>query len=257
MIDPKILDRVRALLALAEGNANANESANAMAQAQKLIEAHRIDQAALSLESGSPEEHEELDTDTLDGSLGRNVPEWRWTLASSLAKANGSFAFMWKDHEGTSSFKIAGRPSDATTVRYLYSYVSREIDRLALEACRERSLPKGAAKSWANNFRIGAAREIAARVLQAQRDAQAAATAAAAPGTALVLVRTAIARVQAQAREARAHATAAHRLVTKKVGGGSNYNPEARNAGQRAGKNIDLGRGASPALGAGRKAIDK
>lgn len=191
----KILARVRNLLKLAEGGANENEAAAAAAAAQKLIERHKLDAAMLDVSAGEdqPIEEEVRDCeDPLDRSKSKIA--WKGSLASGIARAN-SCRIYWRG----GSIQIVGTPSNVSTVRYLYAYFVREIERLAKQY-------GGNGRSWMHAWRVGCAETLSARLKaareearnDARREAQDATQTADQRGVALVRVNSGIARLDGQ-----------------------------------------------------------
>lgn len=121
---------------------------------------------------------------------------------------------------------IIGRPSDAAVAEYTFSYLRREITRLA-------DLHRGAGRSYLNAFRIGAVTEVQRRLASAKREARQGATS------------TAIVRVDA--RDAAIDAWCEQESIGKarKV----SYRPsdaDAYHAGRKAGADIPLHPGVGP-----------
>jgi hypothetical protein len=185
----KILEKVRNLLRLAGDKGNENEAAAAAAAAQKLIERHRLDMAMLEVADDLPtaEDIRECE-DPLD--RGKAVVAWKGALASGLSLANGCRIF-WR----RGSIVIVGAGSDVQTVRYLYAYFVREVDRLAKQYA-------GNGKSWLHAWRVGCASTISKRLKEAAEEARAEARGEARSaddrGVALVRVNSGIARIDAR-----------------------------------------------------------
>lgn len=227
------------LLRLAQSD-NPHEAALAAAKAQEIIDRYKL--TGITEESSIPVVEEPIrDFEApLDGTTG-NMARWRVMLASTLAKANQSRVYTWTDARGK-SIKIVGRPSDAETIRYLYQYLTREIERLAsLHA-------KGNGKTWANNFRLGIVDEIGDR-LREQREATVHAVKQETANTsALVRVDQALAKMEKQAGAVADWMK--ENLKLKKTYSQTRYDDSARMAGRRAGKSINLGSGRAMTSGA-------
>lgn len=242
MPDDKILDRVRKLLELAHSD-NVNEAGNAAARAQELMSRHNISEAMLT-PAGAPEEQPEEDLLFVAGAYQR----WRGSLAVVMGEANQCLVFRTGP-----ALRIVGRPSDVQTVRYLFVYVVREIERLCKFDADLRGNP---GKTWCNNYKHGASNEVARRLRESAREARAAMRREAdagdtlGSGTALVLVNNALAKLDARGAAVEAWRV---KLELKKAKSYSSALDEtARLAGQRAGKSIDLSN-AKGALGSGSR----
>lgn len=248
MTDTKILDRIKKLLALAHGNANANEAASAAAAAQDLMSRHAID--SMMLETAASDE-EPIETETL-WVEGKRTSTWRWRLAATLCRVNQCKAYY---SYGKTEIRIIGKTSDAQTVRYFFTYLVREIERLCDE---EIDLRGSMGKTWCNNFKIGVVDTINSRLVEADLKAREAMKkeAGSGNGTALAVVNTAIAKVD-KAREA-IELYGKQRLNLKPLSGSSaRLDEDARAAGRLAGKRINLDRGGRAGLSAGNRGLLK
>lgn len=235
----KILKQVRDLLRMAEGKANENEAAAAAAAAQKLIERHRLSEAMLDEAADDrPAEAEIRECeDPLD--RGKAIIAWKGTLAGGLCVANGCRRF-WR----SGCIIIVGAPSDVQTVRYLYAYFVREVDRLAKQYA-------GNGKSWLHAWRVGCASTIAKRLKEAAEEARAEARGEARSaddrGVALVRVNSGIARIDARGNAAAQYLLDHLKLKKTKsvVRANGGYQQ-----GQIDGRRVQMANG-SAALGAG------
>jgi hypothetical protein len=251
----RIMDRVKRLLQLGQSD-NANEAATAIAQAQRLMTKHRIEQAML--DTSANEEPEEAiaasghrgHADPLDDSL-RKKATWKGSLSYYLATHNACRTW-WLG----ATLHMAGRPSDMATVRYLYTYCVREIDRLTQQHAH------GMGRTYANNFRLGCVDAIGGKLSEekkaltealygeAQREAQAAKNA-----TALVRLDSALAKVEKRDADVQDWVDSKLNLSETKRSR-ARYDNHAREQGRKVGRSIDVGRSApSKGLGAGRERL--
>jgi len=149
------LEKAKKLLRLAQSD-NPNESALAASRAQEIIDRFKIEKFALEFDNDKPAAPDEpiknFEGDPLDDT-GR-TETWKIRLAMELAKQNQCKIYS---HRGLC---IIGRPSDATAVRYLFAWLTREIERLAQGSCA------GYGRNYFNNFRIGAAETVARRLAE-------------------------------------------------------------------------------------------
>lgn len=246
-MDDKKLDQVRKLLELSKHNTNVNEASAAAAQAQRLMSKYAISEAMLDVSPDDDEASEQIEVDTLHKHGSRSLPTWKGSLGVVMAEVN-----QCKCYRLGNELRIIGRPSDAATVRYLFSYVAREIDRLTAE---ESSLRGNPGRTWCNNFRLGAVSEINKRLEAAESDARAAMKQEAdasddmGTGAALVRVNNAIAKLDKRSEAVEDYGK---RKLHLRSGGSrrSRYDAGARAAGKRAGARINLDRGGA-ALGSG------
>jgi hypothetical protein len=227
-----VLDKVRKLLRLSKSS-NANEAALAAAKAQELIDRHQLAQAMLTLDDTNPTKG--LDDEPIvnfsDAPLDtpKQLDRWRGALAIAIGQWNA--CKIWAVGP---NLMIVGRPSDAETVRYLYGWLSNEVERLATEQ------GQGKGRTWRNNFRLGVVDTIA-RKLREQHEAFKKTVRAEAETTqALVRVDQSLARIVERKMEVYRWVKDNMKLY-QRSGGRSNYDHGARNAGRRAGESITVG----------------
>lgn len=249
MADDKILDRVRKLLELASKNDNVAEATSAAARAQELMTRYAIG-AEMLMTAGTVDE--QIEADLLYA--GARVATWRDQLALPLCAAN-----QCKVYRSNGALHIIGRASDAATVRYLFIYVANEIERLCKFEADMRGNPGNV---WCSNFKMGAALEVGQRVREAAQAAQAAMRREAdagdtlGTGSAIVLVNGALAKLDARKQAVEEFGRKKLNLRAGKRSQ-SKVDDNARTAGQRAGKHIDL-TNPKNALGAGtRKSLQR
>lgn len=235
-----ILERIRKLLALAESS-NVHEAAAAAAKAQELMTKHRIEQA--ELEGVDVLEDEPVLNEEAESFLGRKP--WRELVLRGLAEANGCETYITKQRRtGRITLRVLGPASDAGLVRYMHAYLTREVERLSgLAAKAERETRRrdggdawGVRLAWHNSFRLGAAAELKARLMEASTR-----TMADASGTALARIEKTDKRVEL--------ALAALNLGQRKHRARYKHS-DAFRAGREAAGTINLDQGA-PALSAG------
>jgi len=173
----KVLDRVRKLLRLSKSD-NPHEAENAAARAQELIERHR-------LEAGDLEESEsKFGVFSPALFVGKRIADWRVALATGVAEPNGCEVLIWDqdpDADGNyaTDLLVAGARRDCEAVHYLYSYLTKEVERVVKRS------GIGQDKLWRDSFRSGLITRIHNRLMEAVARARDGAQAS----TALVLQR--------------------------------------------------------------------
>lgn len=233
------------LLRLAQSD-NPHEAARAAAKAQEIIDRYKLTGIGQDSEVPGAAEEEIRDFENpLDQSTG-NLQRWRVSLASVLARANQSRIYLKSHFGGTRTIQIVGRPSDAETIRYLYQYLTNEIERLA------KIHAKGNGKTWANNFRLGVIDEIGDR-LTSRRENTVEEMKTENP-SAIVRIDQALARMEAQS-EAVEKWMEEKMPNLRKSYARSRLDFGARKAGRRAGESINLGGGKG--LTSGAKALGR
>jgi len=230
----KILDRIQKLLRLADDPNNVNEAASAAARAQEMM--HKYNLTSLMVESfdSDPIEDEEIKcmTDPLF-TFKKNASTWKTKLAMVVAKANHCRIWLHRS-QSNSRLGLVGTRSDAEVVRFLYNYLLKEVERLALRDAM------GKGRSWANNFRLGAIDTIEARLKEALKESEEILKEECQKtGVAIVHVSSAIQKLEDKgpAVQRWMDENMDLRKGGKKI---SNYHNGARMAGRRAAREIDI-----------------
>lgn len=247
MTHSEALNKAAKLLRLAQST-NPHEAALAASRAQEIMDRFKLTgddlrDSANPVASNEPVKH--FDDDPLDPKTDR----WRGQLSIAVAKSN-----QCKAYTSSRGFALIGRASDVLACRYIYGWLSREIERLAASACA------GNGRTYWNNFRIGAVEAVSyklrassAETVAAVKTEAAASDASNGNGRALALVTKSLAVIAAQAAECEDYGKRVLHLV-KRAGSRTNYNGSAREAGRKAGETINLG-GARGSLGAGKQCL--
>jgi hypothetical protein len=232
-----ILQRIKKLLALADGTRNNSpeEAAAAAAKAQALLFRYNLELADVTAATADapPEGIEKYDY-TIDAT--RTNFAWKGSLLAAVSGAN--FCRVIRTGGGGSSkMCLVGKASNVQSVIYLFEYLAREIDRLAGEICRREGIFTRRVQ-WARSFCMGAVSTVTRR-LREQKDTQAAESAA---GRALVVVSDR--ELDRRYREFFPHIRTSRSTVTRNG---------AYLSGQRAGEGISWRRGVE--AGTGRRLI--
>jgi len=230
------LAKAAKLLRLAKSD-NPNEAALAASRAQEIIDRWKLDVSGIgvdgALELGSEEPINNFSHDPLDAVAAR----WKDQLAITLAKINQAQVYR-----ADGGLCLIGRPSDVQTIRYLYTWLCREVERLAARDCA------GCGRTYWNNFRIGVVDTVAKKLrLQADETLaavrQEAAVEAATMGgntMALVLVNNAIVKMEKKALDVDLWAKKNMKLCACRRSKASS-DPGARARGQVAGHEVNMG----------------
>jgi hypothetical protein len=158
----RVLDRIQKLLALAENTgATPAEAAVAAEKASNLLFRYNLTIAQVTARSNRPAQGNELADSP---AIGTGV--WRRDLMWAISRPNFCRGVY---NSGRRRFKLLGEKSNIEVVQYLYSYLERELERLAREAWRQLPEPERRAQS-ANTFRAdffeAAVHEIKFRLLR-------------------------------------------------------------------------------------------
>jgi hypothetical protein len=203
---------------------------------------------AVQASDGATEDtqNENVETGALHRHSARSVPTWKIHLGTAVTRANNCRVLV-----GRGYLTIVGCPSDSDNARFIFAHVAEEIDRLTLRESRLLGKP---GRTYLNNFRLGCVEAVKERLQEATREARAEAKQRAdqsdtlGNGAALVLVNRAIERIDQ--RKKLADGWVQKHCKGKKVIASTRYDAMGRDAGRRAGQNIDLG-GQRPGLSRG------
>lgn len=240
MTHQEAIEKAVKLLRLAQSS-NQHEAALAASRAQEIMDRFKLEGLSADYATDAPKPSEPIKdfcADLMDP--GTQVETWKARLASVVAKVNECKIYIRKTrnirYEITAGFAIVGRASDAQTVRYIYSWLSHEVDRLAGIHCA------GYGRTFFNNFRIGAVEavcdklEAARKATEATMKQEAVATGI---GMALVRVQNAIATRDKQLAEVEDW-TKANLKLKKAPRTTYTADPTARQLGRRAGETINV-----------------
>lgn len=220
------LDKVRKLLRLSE-SANPHEAALAASRAQEIMERFKIERLTVDTADREPSEAiRDFGIDPLEG----NFSTWQWRFLSALTQLN-----QCKAYTSNRRFCLVGRASDVNTVRYIFTWLTREIERLASRDCQ------GCGRTYWNNYRIGAAETVANRLREQSKQTVTAVKHEAEAVSSLALVKVEKALAERAQELAEVEKWAKDKLHLRSRGGSrSNWNQSAREAGRAAGREVSL-----------------
>lgn len=222
----KVVDRVRKLLSLANNNANINEAAAAAAQAQKLIAQHQLNMATIAVENGKDSLSDEpVGISDVPLYEGKRAITWKGSLARTIAENNACYIFF----SDGGNICVVGKPTNIEMTRFLYSYISSEIERLSETFLRRQGFGREGAKTWSNNFKLGAVSAVRDNLAAMKNEIQAQAA-----SSAMVLIRNEDQAVKSFVEN--------NMKLRQKPAVKITHDISARAAGYQAGKNIDVNR---------------
>jgi hypothetical protein len=237
-----LIAKIQKLRRLSTSN-NVHEAAAAAAAADKLIQEHGLEEAQLQADGESGERPSE-DEQPFGDWHGR-TPQWQLRLAIGLLRHYDCASYRnntWSS--GRTTLHVIGRPSDVASARYMYLWLSLEVERLAQGE-------RGNGRSYINSFRHGAVQGVLNAMYVSKRDARhAAETENKVSSTALVLI-------DSRADEAKRALETKHLDLRtgRSIGGANNF--DGFRAGERAGRNLHrdhaaIGSGGTRSLGSGK-----
>lgn len=129
----KVLNKLRALLAMRDGKAGSpEEAANAAQRVQEILNAYHLSEADAREKDPQRAPDEAVTFKPLDADAPRqHAADWQALLAVTLAEHFYCKAIAMGGEYGRRVLWLVGRESDRQTVAYMYRYLERELDRLA------------------------------------------------------------------------------------------------------------------------------
>lgn len=229
----KALDKIKKLLALAERAGTPEEAGTAFATAQRLMTAHAISEAQVRAAAtlAGYQADEPIVARIVWSRTGSQIPTWIFVVVNAVAVSNGCSPLCCS---GRAAVKAWGAASGLDATETLIGPITGQIDALA--KCSGLS-----GRTALNNFRLGAAQVVAARLQRARAAALAEtrALAESAPHVEAEITALALRSVEGalKAATSRMHVDVPG---IRKVSSSSSYDADARAAGQAAGARVNL-----------------
>jgi hypothetical protein len=257
-VTESVLTKIRKLLELSKSS-NEHEAATAAARAAELMLKHEIEEA--DLEAAKPQA-EQVVHPVVDEVIDENRRKvaWKFYILTALARAFGGDVYSWKYTDRIEKRVIAPAPA-MQAIRYMYSYLTGEIDRLANTAyatehaeCKASGVEAPSARAWKSAFRVGAATVIYNRLSEQRSQAHSVAKAAGKS--------QALAVINRQADALDTFKRTKHRWMFTKSGKERSWSSSSTagrssssgyEAGQSAGRSVSLGGGKQ--LGSGSRCL--
>ena len=219
---------------------NPHEAALAAQRAQEILDRYEISQFMLDGTIADENIQDFSHTgEYLEQCKGKQLQTWKSYLSAVVATANGCKTFVrweWdiKKDKNVATLHLVGRVSDAQKVRYLYAFLTNEVNRLTERDGRKKG------KSWRNNFRLGVVDTVKKALREGQQKlATDLRTENRGSVMALVRVDQAIAKLYERSNEVNKWMQD-HLDMREKQAPKIFFDPRARAAGQQAGKEINL-----------------
>jgi hypothetical protein len=177
----QVIDKIQKLRRLATSS-NVHEAAAAAAAADRLIQEHGLEEAQLESEGKASGEKATLESEPVASWSGL-TPGWQLSLGALLSDHYECACFRdrvrkFGDTGKTERLRIAGRPSDVATVRYMFAWLVLEIERLAHDQ-KPVGLSGAEIVGFRNSYRHGAVQGVISAMRSAKASAQKQATSAA------------------------------------------------------------------------------
>lgn len=236
-------------------SSNQHEAALAASRAQEIIDRYKLDISDLDYDTQSTKDDAEPVQDfgyedPLDHvKYGWYRETWCIRLASVISRSNQCRIVYRRQPDKSRKIRIFGRPSDVSTVRYLYGFFRAQVEALAKTNCA------GHSSAYFGQFCTGVIDTLTVKLtasreelFKSKRDEYAN------NPMALVKVNGAIAKMDKKAADVEAFMDQAVGKMRPGRGGFTRTYTGGREQGQEAGKSLRM-TGAKASLGAGRREI--
>lgn len=230
MADDKIIERIKALLAMAGDTASPHEASIAAGRARKLMDAHQVTLADLKDDGGFG--FREIDKEY------RYMPLYRNWLTLAVAQYNDCISIMTRKYKSTNNsytfqtvFK--GYENDVMCAHAMYDYLADTIDRLCASHIEPMGYTRYPAKIG-DAFKKAASGEICARLRTMLKERTESIELRTKGGTSLVLYK--MAAVEAEFKTKQTTMVKSFKIRTEDLV------VRAREAGRKAGQSMDLHR---------------
>lgn len=165
-VDPKIMERIRRLLAMAQDTSSPNEAAIAARRAEKMMREYQLQQVDVLVKNLDGDSVEISTVDHVQTIYGKNYrstgqPKWVGLIAVAAALMNECEA----DRTYFGHTRFYGVAGDANVAAEIFQYLIKETNRLATKFSGDR-----ADKS---SFRMGCAVELQARAREIKKEREA------------------------------------------------------------------------------------
>lgn len=155
-----VMNRIRKLLALSTSS-NEHEAASAAAQAARLMREYDIEQARLEVAGEQHAADEPIENHRIEWERSGKRPVWRDFIVNGVTRSCGCHSYR-----SGSVPVLLGRLSATRTASYMYTFLVREIARLAEEGW-QRAKADGSCengRTWKHSFSYGAALAVVERL---------------------------------------------------------------------------------------------
>ena len=159
MADKKIIERIKALLAMSGDTSSPHEAAIAAKRVAALMAKHNVDMDAIIRHDLESEDSlQEID---FEKKQGKRFERWIQSLAVTIAKSlHCKTTFKVGDSRGHKKLVFQGYETDVVVANWLLGYCYEQIERLAKKE-------SGRGRAYIASFKIGAAQEVMASIREA------------------------------------------------------------------------------------------
>jgi hypothetical protein len=163
MSDSRIIQKMKKLMAMAEGNANENEAMTAARQLQILLAKHNISMSELDTPD---EEKEQIES----SSESHKCRPWKRVVALSIARLYFCEMYFTRMGNGKSSYFFVGTETNRNFAMQIFSMVVKSIEKDSRKQSKE--IYGKEDSSFVNSFWSGAMHRISERCAEMIEEAK-------------------------------------------------------------------------------------
>lgn len=168
MTEDKLVDRIRKLLAMAEGTTNRHEAEAFMAKASELMLEHAISEAQIEAAGRSKSQIVELRIPIKASTPGNR---WLRLLLNTIANTNRCRMYTYSGYQGDDGNMIVGYPDDTSFVEMVFLSLSIQLETAYAQAYEEKP-PHIHGRRWRTEFTAGFVSGVSERLKRAARQAE-------------------------------------------------------------------------------------
>jgi len=188
------LRKAASCLRLAQ-SANPHEAALAAAKAQEIMDRYNLSTEDMAYsDQPKQEEIKDFGADPLH-EVCQVDTRWTLWLSNTIAKLNSCRTYYHTKMSGSATIKLIGRASDVQTVRYIFSWLEREVRRLTKQECQ------GYTRKYQVDFRTGVVDTICRKLEEQRAETYKNVQKETSNSLALVRVQNSIAKMEAKGQE--------------------------------------------------------
>lgn len=168
-VTPKILERIRKILALSENNPSVHEAASAAAMAAKLMAKYNLDRADVMVREITKDNIIIHFCDFIRRT--KDLPRWMHAIIVPIAHLNDCEAQLFQMGRGE-GLRVAylGEKDDATVAAWIFEYLTAEVERLSkkFRAQQRKKFGGGGHGTNMEDYRYGLAVSIVGTIYKMQ-----------------------------------------------------------------------------------------
>ncbi len=164
-VDDSVIEKIRKLLNLADGNKNVKEAENAILLAQKFLLQHNLTLA--DIKEKNPQDPELITHERIVEEIHKNDKQWRGLLLHVVTQN-----FLCKSLVFPSGYYLIGPEGNTVVAKELYEWLVSALTDIGKREYKGHKDRGGlySKKTWSNSFYLGAISSIRSKLDQQRED---------------------------------------------------------------------------------------